>query len=171
MSIFSFQVLFEIFQSGFIKPIQLAVDWVRQVGCPVEVIYEEKNLGAKNIGHITKVGCRWGWLLITSFTVVILVIISAPKLCKRIKIRSHGASTKSDNRCWLPSDAQIGVRPNPVLFSSHQYCCQYQRNESIQTWLHAHRDYIDIFANNYYLLKIFIFSDRKHNSSLTPEKN
>ena len=37
--------------------------------------------------------------------------------------------------------------------------------------LHVHRDYIDISANNYYLIKIFIFSDRSHNSSSTPDKN
>ena len=32
------------------------------------------------------------------------------------------------------------------------------------TSLHVHRDYINILANNNYMMKIFIFSDRRHNS-------
>ena len=45
------------------------------------------------------------------------------------------------------------------------------KNESINTWLHIHRDYIFIFENNYYLMKIFTFSDRRHNFSSIPESH
>ena len=41
------------------------------------------------------------------------------------------------------------------LLDMHAWIQVY--NESIHTWLHVHRDYIDISANDYYLIKIFIF--------------
>ena len=47
LSIFFEQVVIKIFQSGCIRSILLAVYWVRQVGCPVEVVYEEKTLVPK----------------------------------------------------------------------------------------------------------------------------
>ena len=47
LSNFSEQVVIKIFHSGCIRPILLAVDWIRQVGCPVEVVDEEKTLVPK----------------------------------------------------------------------------------------------------------------------------
>ena len=47
LSNFSVQVVTKIFQSGCLRPILLAGDWVRQVGATVEVFYEEKTLVPK----------------------------------------------------------------------------------------------------------------------------
>ena len=88
-----------------------------------------------------------------------------------IKCIRYDLQYKEDINGYPYKRGEIDASYSRLPFVGIDFKRQKTENESIHTWLNVHRDYIDILTNSYYFTKIFVFYDRRHNSSSTSDKN